>query len=78
MRKDFEDLLEYEVEQIIDERFSKVRNGRKQQLFLTYFVSYGLKSDEWLMKTQLKNAPEILNNWEKEWRQHSARVSVLA
>lgn len=78
IRKDFEDLPEYEVEQIIDERLSKVRNGKKQRLFLTRFVGYGPESDEWLTKTQLKNAPEILSNWEKERRQRSARVSVLA
>lgn len=48
-QQDFQDLPEYEVERILDEKFSRLQNGRCQQLFLTQFIGYEPEFDKWLM-----------------------------
>jgi hypothetical protein len=63
-RLDFEELPEYEVEKIIDSKWSKARNGRRLQLYKVRFTGYPPNYDEWLTKKDLKNAPEILRQWE--------------
>jgi hypothetical protein len=63
-RKDFEDLPEYEVEQIIDEKWVRAGNGRRKQMFRVRFKDYPANYDEWLTKKNLKNAPKILREWE--------------
>lgn len=76
-REDFDQLPEFEVERIIDEKFSQTRKGKRQRLFLTQFVGYGPKYDEWLSKSHLKNTPEVLRDWEKERKRVKARVNLF-
>ncbi|HXP49451.1 MAG TPA: hypothetical protein VN922_05840, partial [Bacteroidia bacterium] len=62
-REDFIDLPEYEVERIIDEKLKK-RGSRRIRMFKTRFAGYGPEFDEWLTAGQLKNAPDVLKDWE--------------
>ena len=64
-RDDFDTLTEYEVEKIIDQKWSRSRTGKRNILYKVRFTGYGPNFDEWLSKRQLKNAPEILKTWEK-------------
>lgn len=63
-RADFVDLPEYEVEKIIAERWRKSRNHRRVQELLTRFSGYDSSYDEWLPRKHLRNAPEILRDWD--------------
>ncbi len=64
-RKDFEDLPELEVAEILQERKRKIRGGKRRiAQFLTCFEGYGPEFDEWLTRVQLKNTPEILRAWD--------------
>ena len=63
-RLDFEDLPEYEVESIIAERMFRTSGKRGVRQYRVRFTGYGADSDEWLTKNQLKNAPEVLENWQ--------------
>ena len=67
-REDFDLMEEFEVERIIEESTRKGRNGKRIPIFKTRFVGYGSEDDEWLTKTQLRNAPEKMQEWEKEKR----------
>ena len=67
-RDDFETLPEYEVESIVAERWRRVRNGRRIQELLTHFVGYDSDYDEWLTRRQLKNAPDMLREWDRRDR----------
>ena len=62
-REDFNELPEFEVERIITERRKKGRNGKRIIQFLTWFKGYSADSDEWLSPNQLRNAPDILEQW---------------
>src|SRR6202044_2388814 len=64
-REDFNELPEYEVERIITKQTKKGRNGRRIIKYLTRFKGYSADSDEWLTQTQLRNAPEILEQWNR-------------
>ena len=59
----FEALPEYEVDKIITEQRKRSKNGRKIIQYLTRFKGYTADSDEWLTLSQLKNAPDILEQW---------------
>ena len=61
---DFKELPEYEVERILGERWHKARNGRRVQELLTRFAGYDTSYDEWLSQRHLRNAPEILREWD--------------
>jgi hypothetical protein len=63
-RDDFETLPEYEVEGIVDEKWSKTRGGKRQKLYRVRFSGYSPNYDEWLPRRNLKNAPEVLRAWE--------------
>ena len=63
-RADFTALPEYEVECVVKERWRKARNGRRVQQLLTRFVGYDASYDEWLSRSQLRNAPDILRDWD--------------
>ena len=58
--EDFNEMLEYEVKQIITERKKKGKNGKHIIRYLTQFKGYLADLDEWLSPNQLKNAPDIL------------------
>lgn len=63
-RLDFKDLPEFEVDKIISERTRKV-NKRNRKEYKVRFSGYGEEYDEWLTKRQLKNAPEVMEKWNK-------------
>lgn len=67
-RLDFEDLPEYEVDKIIAEKFERGRGGRRVRKYKTRFTGYSEEFDLWLTKTQLRNAPEVLKQWETSLR----------
>ncbi|KAG8898170.1 hypothetical protein FRC01_011000, partial [Tulasnella sp. 417] len=67
-REDFEELPEYEVERIIDEKWEDVsaRKGRRSRRIKRYimrFVGYGPEWDEWLTSQDLRNAPAVMREW---------------
>jgi hypothetical protein len=67
-REDFEQLPEYEVERIVDEKWGnlparKGRKARREKRYLTRFVGYGPEWDEWLRPQDLRNAPLALQEW---------------
>ena len=73
-REDFEKLPEYEVEAIIGEFYENVRarkaggKGRRLKRYVTRFIGYGPEADDYLTKSDLRNAPEILQAWENRDR----------
>jgi hypothetical protein len=69
-REDFEALPEYEVDKIITEQRKRSKNGRRIIQYLTRFKGYTADSDEWLTSSQLKNAPDILEQW-RNIQEHS-------
>lgn len=50
---------EYEVDKIVQEKTVK---GKK--LYLVRWIGYGAEHDLWLSRYELRNAPEILANWD--------------
>ena len=64
-RLDFDALPEYEVDRIVAERTRKGRNGRKIPIYHLRYTNYGPESDTWETRQNLKNAPDILHDWEK-------------
>ena len=75
-RLDFDALPEYEVEKIVAKRMRKGRNGRKILIYRLRYTGYGPDSDTWETKQNLKNAPEILQDWEK-LKAHQKRKSKV-
>lgn len=77
-RANFVDLPEYEVEYIVAEHWHKSKNGRHVQELLTHFTGYDSSYDEWLPRRHLRNAPELLRDWDchkstrSDWRERSA------
>jgi hypothetical protein len=65
-REDFEDLSEYEVEDITGEKYIK-KGNRKIKYYKTRFRGYGPEWDEWLTAGKLKNAPEVLERWKRRY-----------
>jgi len=41
----------------------KSKNGQKIIQYLTWFKGYTADSDKWLTSSQLRNVPEILEQW---------------
>ena len=64
-RPDFDALPEYEVDKIVAERTRKGRNGRRIPIYRLRYTNYGPEDDTWETKQHLKNAPEILDAWNK-------------
>jgi hypothetical protein len=63
-RADFDDLPEYEVEAILKEKWFKVKKWHIKKYWVK-FVGYGPEWNEWLTKQALRNAPDILLDWEQ-------------
>ena len=66
-RDDFEALPEYEVDGIIDEKWGRSRNGKRQKLYRVRFTGYSPNFDQWLPRKNLKNAPEVLRTWDNRF-----------
>ena len=66
-REDFDIHEEWEVECIVNECLRKTGKGRKVREFKTCFKGFGPNYDEWLTKAMLRNAPEVLLQWERTW-----------
>ena len=64
-RLSFDALPEYEVDRIVAERTRRGRNGRKIPIYRVRYTNYGPEEDTWETKQNLKNAPEVLRDWEK-------------
>jgi hypothetical protein len=62
-RKDFIENPEFEVKQILGEKWIK-RGKRRVKKYKVRFVSYGPEWVEWLSRQALTNAPDILKEWE--------------
>ena len=73
---DFEVLEEVEVECIVNERMRKTKKGRKIQEFKVRFVGFGPEDDKWLTKTKLRNAPDILKDWDRKQRRLKNKLLV--
>ena len=71
---DFNEMPEYEVEQIITECRKKGKNGRQIIQYLTWFKGYLADSDEWLSSNQLKNTLHILEQWKKDQERSRPRL----
>lgn len=67
-RADFAEEPEFEVERILRERTRAGRNGRRVPQYLTRFKGYTEEWDEWLTRSQLRNAPDVLKAWTKNKR----------
>ena len=77
-REDFKALPEYKVDKIITEHRKRSKNGRKIIQYLTQFKGYTADSDEWLTLSQLKNAPDILEQWKNIHECSTPHVQWLA
>ncbi|KDN40003.1 hypothetical protein RSAG8_08452, partial [Rhizoctonia solani AG-8 WAC10335] len=61
-RQDFEQMPEYEIEKIVDERFVK-RGAKRVRQYRVRWLGYGPDEDRWKTEKELKNAPDILKQW---------------
>lgn len=64
-RPNFDALPEYEVDKIVAERTRKGRNRRRIPIYHMRYTNYGPEGDTWETRQNLKNAPEVLYEWEK-------------
>jgi hypothetical protein len=79
-RGGFDEYEEKEVEAILAEGWSNMRKGRRERLYKVRFKGEGPEGDSWEPRRHLRNAPEILKEWEETKRllkvagkQHEAR-----
>lgn len=63
-RADFEDKPEMEVERIIAERWKTSKGGRRIKEYRIRFVGLGPEEDEWKSRQGLRNAPDLLSEWD--------------
>jgi len=73
-REDFEALPEYKVDKIITERRKRSKNGRRIIQYLTRFKGYTADSNKWLTLSQLKNTPDILEQWRNIWEHSTPHI----
>lgn len=67
-RADFQDMPEIEVERIIAETWRKGKKGKHVKYYKVRFVGMGPEEDEWKTKQGLRNAPDLLIDWEMNVR----------
>ncbi len=63
-RADFADMPELEVERIVGETWRQGKKGKRVKYYKTRYVGLGPEEDEWKTKQGLRNAPDILREWE--------------
>ena len=68
LRKTFEDLEEFEVDQIVDSRYVKGPNGRKIRKYKVRWKGYEPKYNTWETRQNLRNAPEALRTYDMTLR----------
>lgn len=68
-RPDFSEMQEWEVEKIVDEEYRKVGNGRRVPHYRLRYVGFNSEDDTWEPKKNLRNAPDILRQWEEQKKQ---------
>jgi hypothetical protein len=64
-REGFDTLMEFEVEDVIGEKWRKLRNGRRERIYKVRYKGYGPEHDTWEPRRNLKNTPEVLKKWEE-------------
>lgn len=64
-RADFDELPEVEVEKIVAQKWKKGKYGRRIALYKTRFLNHPPEEDEWLTRDELRNAPQVLEDWKK-------------
>ncbi|KAI0667173.1 hypothetical protein C8Q78DRAFT_392214 [Trametes maxima] len=65
-RADFQDMPEIEVEKIVAQKWRQGKNGRRIALYRTRYVGMDDSEDEWLTRQELRNAPDILAEWQAQ------------
>lgn len=74
-RGDFNKFVEFDVDKIVGESWKKGRNGKRIPIYRTRYLGYGPEDDQWLTKTDLTNAPLVLEDWQKEKRRKRNNAS---
>ena len=65
-RADFEDMPELEVEKIVGESWRRGSKGRRVKYYKIRFLGLGPEEDEWKTRQGLRNAPDLLAEWEQK------------
>lgn len=63
-RADFNDMPEVEVERIVAQKWKRGKGGRRIMMYRTRYVGMDAEEDEWLTRNELRNAPDVLNDWQ--------------
>ncbi|QRW26688.1 Retrovirus-related Pol polyprotein from transposon [Rhizoctonia solani] len=63
-REDFQQMPEYEVERIVEERTIKKGNKRIRQYKICW-LGYSSEHDRWRTEKELRNAPEVIKEWKR-------------
>jgi transposase InsO family protein len=71
-RADFDDpeQTEWELEKIVKESTRKGTRGRRILIYRVRYAGYGPEEDRWMTRNQLKNVPDLLEDWK---RAHGSR-----
>lgn len=62
-RPGFDEQTEVEVDKIVAEKWTKGPHGRRVPRYRLRYVGYGPEDDEWVTRQGMRNAPEILQEW---------------
>ncbi|CCO34283.1 hypothetical protein BN14_08378 [Rhizoctonia solani AG-1 IB] len=63
-RQDFQEMPEYEVEKIVEEKTIKKGNKRIRKYKICW-LGYGPEHDWWRTEKELRNAPDIIKAWKQ-------------
>ncbi|KAG6914038.1 hypothetical protein DXG01_002837 [Tephrocybe rancida] len=64
-RADFDELVEYDIKEIIAKSWRKGRGGRRILLYCVRYTGYGPEHDLWSTSEDLTKVPIILRKWNK-------------
>lgn len=68
-RADFHEMPEVEVERIVAQRWKRGKGGRRIMMYRTRYVGTDADEDEWLTRNELRNAPDVLIEWQRHLAQ---------